>query len=135
MPAPLFDTSVWLRHLTNDNSLMSPRATALVRRIEVGDVSVRLTDQVVFETGFTLERWYKATKAEVSDLLLPFIQLPSVILPGKDRWGPTFDLYASSKLSLVDAFHVIEMQDLGITEIISFDTDFDAIPGITRTEP
>jgi|CXWL01.1.fsa_nt_gi predicted nucleic acid-binding protein len=114
---------------------MSPRATALIRRIEAGEMSVRLTDQVVFETGFTLERSYKISKLEIRTLLLAFIQLPNVILPDKQWWEPALSLYASTKLSLVDAYHVILMQREGIAEIISFDTDFDAIPTIARTEP
>ena len=134
MPA-IFDTSVWLRHLTADNDVMSPKATALVRRIEAGDESVRLTDQVVFETGFTLERTYKLPKFEIRSLLRGFIQLPTVVLENKQWWNLTLDLYTSTKLSLVDAYHVILMQREGTTEIISFDRGFDRIPNITRIEP
>ncbi len=135
MEPPLFDTSVWLRHLTGDNPTMSPKATALVQRIEAGMTSVRLTDQVVFETGFTLERRYKVSKPDIRAALLAFIELPTVLLADKHWWDPILALYASTKLSLVDAYHVILMRREGISEITSFDTDFDAIPNITRIEP
>lgn len=38
------------------------------------------------------------------------------------------------RLSLVDALTVACMKDLGITEIYSFDSDFDGIAGITRLD-
>jgi predicted nucleic acid-binding protein len=41
-------------------------------------------------------------------------------------------LVASSDLGARDALHVAVMQRRGIAEILSFDTDFDRIPGIAR---
>jgi predicted nucleic acid-binding protein len=38
-------------------------------------------------------------------------------------------------LSYADAFNAAYMQSRGITEIYSWDTDFDRLPGITRIEP
>ncbi len=135
MPPPLLDTSVLLRHFTGDNADHSPRASALVARISAEEVVVRITDQVIFEAAFTLERTYKIPKSEIRDALLDFIDLPAVVLPGKQLWPKIFDLYARTSLSIVDAYHAVTMERLGITEIISFDKDFDRIPGITRVEP
>lgn len=39
-----------------------------------------------------------------------------------------------SQLSARDAVHVAVMQENRITEILSFDSGFDAVPGITRLE-
>jgi predicted nucleic acid-binding protein len=135
MPPPLVDTSVLLRHFTGDNVDHSPRANALVARIAAEEVVVRVTDQVIFEAAFTLERTYKISKTEIRDALVDFIDLPAVLLPGKQLWPNIFDVYARTSLSIVDAYHAVTMLRLGITEIISFDRDFDRIPGITRIEP
>lgn len=135
MPPPLLDTSVLLRHLTGDNADHSPRASALVSRISAGEVVVRVTEQVMFEAGFTLERTYKVSKADIRDALLDFIALPAVQLPGKLLWPQILDLYVHTPLSIVDAYHVVFMEQHGLTEIVTFDKDFDRIPGITRIEP
>ena len=135
MPPPLLDTSVLIRHFTADNVVHSPRASAFVARIVAEEVVVRITDQVIFEAGFTLERSYKVPKADIRDALLGFIALPSVLLPGKQLWPKILDLYARTSLSIVDAFHAVTMERLGITEIITFDKDFDGLPGIMRVEP
>ena len=46
-----------------------------------------------------------------------------------------FDLYVRLRLPFADAYYAALMQRRGIQEIISFDKDFDRIPGVTRREP
>lgn len=45
-----------------------------------------------------------------------------------------FALYLASPLGFADCYHVMLMHRLGITEVLSFDTDFDRIPGLRRRE-
>jgi predicted nucleic acid-binding protein len=89
----------------------------------------------MFETIFTLQRRQRVPRDVISSQLITLLDLEGIVLPGKRRWREVLALYATTGLSLADAHHVVLMQDLGITEIISFDTDFDGIPGITRVEP
>lgn len=96
---------------------------------------VRTADTVVFETVVTLQTHYRHRRSEIRDALLPLIELPGVILPRKRRWRQALDLYVSTKLSLADAFHAALMTDLGLDTIITFDRDFDMVPGIVRVEP
>ena len=83
---PFLDTNVILRHLLQDDPQQSPRSTAYLRRIESGDVQVRTADTVVFETVFTLQRQYKVPRLEVRDAVLPLLELPGIVLPGKRRF-------------------------------------------------
>jgi len=39
------------------------------------------------------------------------------------------------KLTFDDAISIIALKALGIKEIVSFDSDFDGLPGIKRIEP
>ena len=52
-----------------------------------------------------------------------------VELPDVDRARA---LVTTSRLTARDALHVAVMQRRDVAEIISFDTDFDAVPGIRR---
>lgn len=135
MAPPFLDTNVLLRHLLQDHPDQSPRATAFLGRIEAGEVKVRISDTIVFETVFTLQRYYKQSKADIRENLLPLIELPGIVLPGKRRSRTAFDLYVDLNLPFADAYHAALMQSLGLSEIISFDEDFDRTPGITRQEP
>lgn len=132
---PLLDTNILLRHLLGDHPEHSPRATAYLHRIDRGEVRVLLTDTVVFETVFTLERLYRQARTDIRDNLLPLIALPGITLSGKQRLRRIFDLYVGSRLSFADAYHATLAIDLGSSEIVSFDRDFDRVPGLRRTEP
>ena len=129
------DTNVLLRHLLADVPDQSPRATAFLMRVEKGEIEAQLADTVVFETVFTLQRHYRKGKGEIRDALLPLLELPGIILPGKRKFRRIFDLYVDRNLPFADAYHAILMQELSLTQIVSFDTDFNDIPGISRLEP
>lgn len=132
---PFVDTNILLRHLVADHPDHSPRATAFLLRVQKGELRVRIADFVLLETVFTLERTYKHTKTDIAAALLPLIRLPGVLLPGKRNFETALDLYVRLCLPFADAYYAALMQHRGIAEIISFDKDFDRIPGITRREP
>jgi len=135
MAIPFLDTNILLRHLLQDHPEQSPRATAYLARIEGGEVRVRIAETVIFETVFTLQRQYGHPKAAIRDNVLPLIELPGIVLPGKRRFRQVFDLYVDLNLSFVDAYHAVFMKQLKLSEIVSFDKQFDRVPGIKRVEP
>lgn len=135
MAVPFLDTNVFIRHLTQDHPAHSPLATAYLARIERGEVQARTADTVVFEAVFTLQHSYRQPRDRIRDSLLPLLELPGIILPGKRRWRRVFELYVDLNISFGDAYHVTLMEQSGLTEIISFDREFDRVAGIHRAEP
>jgi len=133
--SPLLDTNIVLRHLLQDDPGQSPRATRIFRDIEAGVMRVRMTDLVMFETIFTLQRRQRVPREAIRNQLTTLLDLEGIVLPGKTRWREVLDVYVTSGLSLADSYHLVMMKRFGTAEIISFDTDFDAIPNITRIEP
>ena len=132
---PFLETNIFLRHLREDHADFSPRATALLRRIEEGELKVRTSDTVVFETVFTLGRSYKQSKEAIRDNLLPLIELPGIVLPGKRRFRQVFTYYIDRNIPFADAYHAVLMESLRLTRIVSFDRDFDRIPTVKRVVP
>jgi predicted nucleic acid-binding protein len=128
------DTNIFLRHLLQDDPDHSPRASAFLKRIEDGSVKVRTSDTVIFETVFTLQKVYRRPKAAIHDTFLPLIELPGIVLPQKRRYRKVFSLYVEKNLPFADAYHAVLMEQLNLTEIVTFDTDFDRIKGITRVK-
>jgi predicted nucleic acid-binding protein len=124
-----------LCHLHGNHPEHSPRATALLARIERGEIEAQISDMAVFETVFTLERSYKAPKAQIRDTMLALLALPGLVLPGKRRYIRIFELYVEHNLPFGDAYIAAEMERHGATEIFSFDKEFGRVPGITRLEP
>jgi uncharacterized protein len=135
MTLSFLDTNIFLRHLLQDDPDHSPRASTFLRRIEEGEVKVRTSDTVIFETVFTLQKVYRRPKAAIRDTLLPLLELPGIVLPNKRQYRKVFELYVENNLPFADAYHAVLMRQLKLTEIVSFDTDFDRIEGLTRIQP
>jgi predicted nucleic acid-binding protein len=135
MAPPFIDSNILLCHLHGNHPEHSPRATALLARVERGELEAQLSDMVIFETVFTLERSYKVPKAQIRDAILALLALPGLLLPGKRRYVRIFELYVEHNLPFGDAYIAAEMERHGATEIYSFDKEFNRLPGITRLEP
>lgn len=136
MPPIFLDTNILLRHFLDDVPGQSARASAFLSLIEEGKVNAHITDTVVFETVYTLEKTYQETRPNISNFILAFLAMPRIILPRKRRYQRVFDLWTNRRnLSFADAFHAVAAMDLGLEEIMTFDRGFDRIPGIRRIEP
>lgn len=109
---------------------MTFRSAAYLEGIERGELRVKIADTVVFEAAFLLKRRYKQPKRAVGDALLPLLELP-----GKRRLRRVFDMYVERNIPFADAYHAAIALNLGSGEIVSFDRDFDRVPGVRRTEP
>ena len=106
-----------------------------IRKIEQGKIKARTTEAAIFETVYTLQKFYKIPKPVIRDGLLSLIELPGIVLPSQKRMRQTFDLFVDFNLPLADAYHVVVMRQLKLIEIVTFDKEFDRIPDITRLEP
>lgn len=135
MAPPFLDTNIFLRYLLNDHPDHSPRAKALVEQIERGELEAQVAEIVVFETVFTLDRTHRIPKPRIRDSLLTLLALPGLILPGKRRFDRIFEIYVGQNLPFGDAYIAAEMERNGATQIVSFDREFERLPGIERIEP
>jgi uncharacterized protein len=132
----LLDTNVLLRHILHDHADHSPRATALMGAVEHGDLRVRITETIVFEAVFTLEKFYKVPRTEIRDNLLPLIQLPGIELSGKRLYDSVFELYiAHRSLSFADSYHLCLASQYQLAGIITFEKKMDRFPGVKIWPP
>jgi len=126
------DTNVLVRHFTNDDPVRAPQALALIER---GEETVVTSMMIVFETVFLPERRYKVPKATVRELVWDVLSMRGVHLTGKSLCSQAFDLYVEKNVSFADAYSAVYMQSRDLTEIYSWDADFDKIPGLSQIEP
>jgi len=90
---------------------------------------------VIFEIVFLLEKTYKVARSKIRDDLQALITLQGMVLANKQTYQRALDLYAETKVSFADAYNAIFMHANRISEIYSWDGDFDKLSGITRVEP
>ena len=129
------DTNILLGYFTRDDEAKAQKALALLQRIERDEEWVETSLPVIFETVFTLQRRYKVPPSQIKTLLLPILQMRGLRFPSKTLCIAALDIFVERNISYVDAFNAAFMQTKGITEVYSWDKDFDHIVGITRIEP
>jgi predicted nucleic acid-binding protein len=56
-------------------------------------------------------------------------------MPYKRMYLRALDLYVAMNIDFVDALSVAQTERAKVTTILSFDRDFDRVPGITRQGP
>jgi predicted nucleic acid-binding protein len=129
------DTNILICYFSKDDEAKAKKALALLQRIERGEERAETSLPVIFETVFTLQRRYHVERAQIKALLLPILRMRGLRLPSKSLCIAALDMYVERNISYVDAFNADYMHTRGMTEIYSWDTDFDGIEGITRIEP
>lgn len=137
MSIPFLDSNILLRHLTNDDPQRGQACFALIQAVEQGELSVWTSDLVIAEVVFVLsnKNTYHLKRETIRDLLLPLINLSGLKLPHKRLYPRILELYVTSPLDYIDAYHVALMEWRGTTEVLSYDKHFDRVEGIQRREP
>jgi predicted nucleic acid-binding protein len=139
MANPLLDTNIIIRHLMDDNPDQSPRATALMQKIENGELQVYITDSVIFEAVYVLQSVYQIPRDKIRNALIPLIELPDMIMGrivgGKARFRKILKYYIDLNISFADAYHVVTAEVMKIDAIISYDEGLSRVKTIKRVEP
>jgi uncharacterized protein len=135
MSASFLDTNILLRYFTRDDEQKAQQALDLLIRVERGEEKITTSSLVIFETVFTLQRFYKVPRESIKELVLSIISLRGLHLPGKNVYYQAFDLYITKNISFADAYNAAYMLSEEISNIYTWDTDFDKIDGIVRLEP
>lgn len=132
------DTNVFLRYLVRDDPVKVRATRALFQRIRRGAESVATSEAVVAEIVYVLSspRWYRFSHADISARLRPLIALRGVRVSHKRTVLYALRVYADHPfLDFEDALTVAHMGRLGVSEVLSYDSDFDRVDGVWRVEP
>ena len=112
------------------------KAGSLMQRAVAGEESLVVTPVVLFELAFLLQRTFRLQRSAVAARLSDLLLVPAIEVVERPAVEAALEVYrATGGLSFADAYSVAYMQGQGITEVYSWDTDFDRVPGITRVEP
>ena len=129
------DANVILRYLTNDVPEQAKQAEELLNRVEVGNEDVFLPDIILVDIIWILEKYYKQTREDIREWITAILSLQGLTFSDKEMALNALDIYVAKKIDWSDASAAIQMVQRDITEIYSFDKQFDRIDGIIRIEP
>lgn len=129
------DTNVLLRYFTGKDSDKAEAARRLLVGIERGEEKVVTSALVIFETVFALQRMYGVSREDVRAMVGDIISLPGIQFAEKQLCLEALELFVRHRISFANAYTVALLNVRGITEIYSWDSDFDKIEDVRRIVP
>ena len=133
------DTNVILRYLTRDDEAKAEACYRLFKRVQLGELELITCEAVIAEVVYVLSSHrapYRLSNEDIKARLVPILTLRGLRLPQKRVYLEALDLYATSPfLDFEDALAAAHMRRQGVTEIMSYDRDFDRVSGLQRIEP
>ena len=132
------DTNIFIRYLTGDDRVKAQACFELFQQVGEGREELQTCEAMLAEIAYVLSSrsLYGLNHAEIRDRLAPILLLRGLRIPNKGGCLRALDIYAErGGLDFEDALAVAYMEAQGITEIYSYDRDFDRVPSVTRLEP
>ena len=135
-PPAVIDTNLILRHLLNDHSDHSPRASRLFLAVRQGRQTVYCPDTAVFEAVHILVGLAKTPREVAASALIAVIEVPGMQLAHKEAVIDALRFWTEQPaLDFADCYHLALTKNLGLDAIYTFDRKMDRYPGVTRLEP
>ena len=131
------DANIFIRHLTNDVPDKAQACLELFQKAQRREVALTTSEAVIAEVVYVLssKQLYHLPREEIRKLLYPLLSLSGLKLTHRKVYLRALDLYATYPIDFEDAVLVAQMERQGVTELYSYDRDFERVPGITRLEP
>ena len=138
MPLPFLDTNLMIRYLTRDDPSQAQRAKQMIDQVAAGTLQATTSETIIGEIVFVLssKALYNLPRVEIRRHVTNILSMKGLRLPYKRMYFRALEVYATNpKLDFADALSVAHMERRKLSTILSFDEDFDSVPGITRQEP
>ena len=129
------DTNIFLRFLTDDIPAQADACEALFRKAIAGEISLYTTELVIAEIVWVLESYYELPKRDVQERVEKILNTPNMFCECKDMILNALTLYVDKNIDYVDAYNAVVLRNEGVTELYSYDTHYDAIGWLKRSEP
>ena len=72
---------------------------------------------------------------KIRDIITDLLSIQNIDIEDRTLILDALNIYVNYSISFVDAHHIALMSMLNISEIYSWDRDFDRFPSVTRIEP
>ncbi|MBI2595170.1 PIN domain-containing protein [Candidatus Daviesbacteria bacterium] len=125
------DANVVLRFLLIDDPLLSPKAKDIFEKIDGGE-KVFIPSVIIAELVYVLLKVYKFPRVEISQKLLQVILKENILTENKTIYKGVFKIFVSKNIDFEDAYMVSLMGKKKVSELYSFDKDFDKFTDIKR---
>jgi predicted nucleic acid-binding protein len=135
MPVRFVDTNVFLRFLTRDDPAKFERCRRLFEQAVAGSITLRTSELVIAEIVWTLLSYYDLPKPVVIEKVGQILNTPNLTVTNQEVLIEALVLWSRHSCDFIDTYNAALMHRDGLTELVSYDTDFDLLPFTRRQEP
>ncbi len=128
------DTNVLIRLLTGDSPDQARAALEAFDAAAEGRLTLVLPDLIVAEAAYVLAS-AGVKPSEAAGHLLRVLELPGVEVMDRVVLREALELWGEGRLDLADAYLAALARRVRGSGVLSFDRDFDRVPGVTRVDP
>ena len=114
----LIDANVILRYLLRDNEDLYAEAEGVFNDVMEGKAKVLILESVVAEAVYVLQRIYKVSRKEISEILRELIELRGVKVHNKGQVLKALEIFSNRSLDFVDCLLCAYGEE---NEVITFD--------------
>jgi predicted nucleic acid-binding protein len=134
---PFVDTNVIIRLVSADDPDKQVAAARFFQSVRDGQLTIAAPVTVIADAVYVLSspRLYHLDRGTIADALTTLVRLPHFQVDQQVAVLAALQLYKSAGLTFDDAMIVAAMRERGATELYSYDTGFDRVPGIARRQP
>lgn len=129
------DTNIFLRYFEREDESTYRKVERLFTEIVNGNIIGISTSLVIAEVIWVLKRFYNWDKEEICNNVELILKTPNVMFNQRSVIVKAINLYKDKNISFIDAYNYSYMKANGVTEIYSFDRDFDKLKDVKRLEP
>ncbi len=127
------DSNIFLRFFVPDNEKAYGDCEALLRMIDRGSIRPYTSPIVLLECDFVLSRQYKFPKDRVQDAVGRIGSMRNITIVSRANGQRALKLWRNLGIKLADCLIATQVGK-GIT-LVTYDREFQKIPGITVAEP
>ena len=131
------DANLFIRFLTRDDPEKAQACFELFQKAKKREILLTTSESVMAEVVYVLssKQLYHLLREQIRALLYPLLSLPGLKLTHRKMYLRALDLYAAYPIDIEDALIMAQMERQRVTEVYSYDRDFDHLPEVTRLEP
>ena len=107
----------------------------LFKKIIKDEEQLFTSELVIAEIIWVLESYYGLSKEDVKEKIEKILNTKNLFCPNKDILYESLALYLLKNIDFIDAYNSLIMKQNNISEIYSYDLDFDRLDGVRRIEP
>ncbi|MCD6272031.1 MAG: PIN domain-containing protein [Deltaproteobacteria bacterium] len=125
------DTNIILRYLLDDHKVHSPKAKAFMAELFTGTKKAEIPDVVIVECIYTLDKYYKIPRSEISAKLSGILNFSGIVNFDRSELLEALLKYDSTSIDIADC--ILAAHSSPEKVVISFDNDMKKLKAVCET--